>query len=131
MIPVGLTVTLGDVHGCSQIHLTSEGTSLRETDQLAQGHTVSGRVRMTIAPMMYTHWASPRPDRQKHRGPGVLASCPLGTPRIFLSISVSFWEAEAAGVPKMCFCPILKKESSVFTTETAFLLTWAFLGQVF
>ena len=35
------TVTLGDVHGCHQIHLTSEETRLREAEQLAQGHTVS------------------------------------------------------------------------------------------
>jgi hypothetical protein len=31
----------------------------------------------------------------------------------------------------MCFHPIPKKETSIFTAETAFLLTWVFLGQVF
>lgn len=29
----------------------------------------------------------------------------------------------------MCFRPILEKEASIFTAETAFLLTWAFLGR--
>lgn len=52
-------------------------------------------------------------------------------PLIFLSVSVSFWEAEVVRVPKMCFRPIRKKEVSIFTAETAFLLTGAFLGQVF
>lgn len=48
---------------------------------------------------------------------------------IFLSISVSSGEAEEAGVPKMCFRPMLKKEASLFTAETAFLLTWVLLGR--
>lgn len=59
----------------------------------------------------------------------MLASCLLGTPLIFLSISVPSWEAEETGVPKMCFRPLLEKEASIFTAETAFLLTWAFLGR--
>ena len=54
----------------------------------------------------------------------MLLSCPLGTPRIFLSVSPSFWEAQTAAVPKMCFHPMLKKEASIFTAESAFLLAW-------
>lgn len=48
---------------------------------------------------------------------------------IFLSISVSSGEAEEAGVPKMCFRPMLEKEASIFTAETAFLLTWVSLSR--
>lgn len=40
-VPVVRTVTLGDVHGCHQIHLTSEETRFREAEPLARGHTVS------------------------------------------------------------------------------------------
>ena len=36
---------------------------------------------------------------------------------------------EVADVPKTCFRPVLEKETSIFTAETAFLLTWAFLGR--
>lgn len=43
-LPVILTVTLGNVDNYYQIRLTSEETRLREAEQLAQGHTVSGRV---------------------------------------------------------------------------------------
>lgn len=39
------------------------------------------------------------------------------------------WRQQAAGVPKMCFRPIREKEASIFTAETAFLFTWAFLGR--
>lgn len=61
----------------------------------------------------------------------MLASCRLGARLVFLSISVSSREAEVAGVPKTGFRPIPEKEASIFTAETAFLLTWALLGQVF
>lgn len=72
-------------------------------------------------------------DRWGNRGPGEggLASCSLGAPLIFLSINVSSQEAEVAGVSKMGFRPILAKETSIFTAETAFLFLWALLGQVF
>ena len=81
--------------------------------------------------MMFTHLASLHPARQSYWDTGLLLSCPLGAPCIFLSVSPSLWEAETAAVPKMCFHPIQKKEASIFTAETAFLLTWVFLGQVF
>lgn len=61
----------------------------------------------------------------------MLANCPLGAPLTFLSIRVSSWEAEATRVPKMRFCPIVKKEASIFTAEMAFLLPWAVLEPVF
>ena len=61
----------------------------------------------------------------------MLISRSLGTSLIFLSITESSQEAEVADVPKMGFRPMLEKEDSIFTAETAFLFTWVLLGQVF
>lgn len=137
MIPVVLTVSLDGVLG-DQIHWTDEETGLREVEQLTQGHTVSGsdgvttQIGLTAEGRLLGRSLLALFDRWGNLGPGVgLSSCSLGAPLVFLSISVSPQEAEVGGVPKMGFRPILAKEASIFTAETAFLFPWALLGQVF
>lgn len=60
-----------------------------------------------------------------------MAPSPLGAPLLFLSIRVLPQEAEVVRVPKMSFRPTVDTEASIFPADTAFLLTWALLGQVY
>lgn len=116
---------------CHEVYLTNEGRRLRPS-LCPRPHTMASvwmrtPISLTTEPMLFTRHELTGFTGIDHRVSWCLACYCL----IFLSISVSSWEVEVAGIPKMHFHSILEKEASIFTAEHAFLFPLAAPGQAF